>query len=221
MTTENNTQEKVIDKIRKCLTLAGNNPSQEEAASAMLMAQRLMAKHGMTIADIDTEFVETEEIKIVKEEVGTGSAWKVRLALIIAENFRCKTFSYGRSTIAFYGYETDAEAAREVFKMLFKLGHKLGLRARTDRTKRGLSGDGIYNSFVLGFCEGIKSKLDEQSVALMIVMAPEVETEYKEFIKGAKSSRTSLNVKNGLNQSAYNTGIVEGRNAMGRKALNA
>lgn len=33
--------EKIIEKIKKCLELANNNPSAEEAKSAALMAQQL------------------------------------------------------------------------------------------------------------------------------------------------------------------------------------
>lgn len=38
---------KIADKIQKLLSLAGNNPSQEEAQAALLKAQKLMAQYNI------------------------------------------------------------------------------------------------------------------------------------------------------------------------------
>ena len=38
-------REKILEKIEKLLALAGNNPSENEAISAALKAQELMAKY--------------------------------------------------------------------------------------------------------------------------------------------------------------------------------
>ena len=40
---ENSSNEKIIEKIKKVLELSKNNPSIEEAKSAAIKAQRLMA----------------------------------------------------------------------------------------------------------------------------------------------------------------------------------
>lgn len=213
------TKETIIDRIRKCLALATNNSNVAEAESAMLMAQRLMAKHGVGLEEVQDEIPEDEKIVIEKETVGTGCAWKFTLAHIVADNFRCKTFSYGKSTVAFYGRDTDAKAAKEVFVFLFKLGHKLALKARADHKKDYGYADGIYNSFVVGFCTGIKTKLGEQSKALMIVISEEVKKEYEEFIKGAKTSKGANLHKSGINSGVYEKGFYEGKSAVGTKQV--
>lgn len=208
-------EEKIIDRIKKLLSLAGNNPNSAEAGAAALKAQELMAKHGVSVETCEDDI--PEKIDIVTVQTDSGAKWKRSLATVIAQNFRCKTFTYGKKTIAFYGKETDAKAAMEVFNFLLHTGHKLAMKARADLKKQTGLGDGAYNSFALGFLHGVKEKLDEQCKALMIVIAPEVETEFAEFIKGAKTSSNSFNQP--INPNLFNRGKREGRDAMSSRQL--
>lgn len=213
--------EKIIERIRKCLALSLNNPSIEEAESAALTAQKLMAKHNVTLVDLESGAPEEEEkIEIVREEVGTGKTWKYRLGTIVAQNFRCKTFSYGKESIAFYGYSTDAEAAKEVFCFLFQMGHKLAKTTARKRIHATGTCVGVYNSYVIGFMDGVKSKLDAQCKALLIVMAPAVSEGYAEFIKGAKPG-SHHQLVNKLDYRAYEQGLQSGKSAMGTREISA
>lgn len=54
--------EKIIEKIKKCLELANNNPSEEEAKSAALMAQKLLAKYNISMSDVEDVSSECEEV---------------------------------------------------------------------------------------------------------------------------------------------------------------
>lgn len=210
--------ERIIERIKKCLALAGNNPNEAEATAAALQAQKLMAKYNVELADIEDEIVK-EEIKIASADVGTGMAWKFQLAGIIANNFKCRTFSYGTKIIAFYGHETDSLIAKEVFTFLLKRGHNLALSERAKVRKSTGSGDGVYNSFVLGFLAGVREKLEAQSTALLIVVPQEVKEGFDDFIKGAKSRSTKNLKDDNFNYSAYKNGQAEGRSAMGNREL--
>lgn len=211
------TADKTIDKIRKLLALSLNNTSAEEATAAALKAQEMMAKNGVTIADLEDDAgIIAEKIEIAKYDCGNGHAWKFSLAHVVAENFRCKNFSYGKSTIAFYGYETDAMAAKEVFAFLFKMGNKLSYNAAKRVWANTGSCAGVANSFLRGFVAGVKSELDKQCVALMIIMAPEVKEQYSDFIKGAKTISTGMRM-NGYDREAYSNGFSEGKRAMGKR----
>lgn len=210
--------EKIIEKVRKCLALAYNNSNASEAESAALAAQKLMAKHGISAIDVESEMTVEEQISIVREETGGGKAWKYILAHIVAENFRCKTFFYGRTVAAFYGYKTDAGAAKEVFRFLFKMGHKLADSERVKYRNRTGTSTGVYNSYVRGFLVGLKLKLDQQSVALMITIPEKVTTEYGDFMQNAKT------IKGGMQSStfrpeAYANGVSQGKRAMGSREL--
>lgn len=45
--------EKIIAKIKKVLELSKNNPSEEEAKSAALKAQRLMAEYHISMSEVE------------------------------------------------------------------------------------------------------------------------------------------------------------------------
>ncbi len=88
--------EKILEKIRKVLAKANNNPSAEEAETAMLIAQRIMVENNLCMDDV----ILTEGSEIKKEAVEVTMSDKMRLAWcekdltnVIAKNFRCKSFS--------------------------------------------------------------------------------------------------------------------------------
>ena len=100
--------EKIIEKIKKCLELANNNPSAEEAKSAALMAQKLLAKYNISMSDIeDVAQEQIEESPVWFKDLvtwGVVRGWKYELAEIVASNFRCKRFFYGKQAAVFYLY---------------------------------------------------------------------------------------------------------------------
>ena len=99
------------------------------------------------------------------------------MALYAVPNYRkdfcCKTYSINRDAIAFYGYEKDAKIAVEVFKFLFETGNKLANRYYLKCKKEGRDTKGVLNTYLVGFCDGIKEVLDKQCTALMIVVPKE------------------------------------------------
>ncbi len=83
---------KVIDKVRKLLALAGNNPSQEEAECAMLKAQEILLSNGLHMSDVETK---DEAKEAVEDAVKVGTrifTWHDHLGNIVAENHRCKAY---------------------------------------------------------------------------------------------------------------------------------
>jgi len=211
-------QRDIIEKIKKCLRLSQNNPSSEEAASAAMMAQRLMAKHHVEIAEIDDENVGDEAI--VKEfvDIGTGMHWKIRLSGVVAENFRCKHYIVGRFRIAFFGQQTDARIAREVFQFLFDTGHRLARSAANRATYQFGTNRGVYNSFVTGFIRGVQSRLATQCLALMIVTPKKVIDDFAELSTGWGTTDGSLRIQQ-FDTKAYDSGYREGRIAAGQRTL--
>ncbi|HBG2785068.1 DUF2786 domain-containing protein [Clostridioides difficile] len=206
--------DKIINKIKKLLALSTNNTSYEEAQSAILKAQRLMAKYDIDVMDIN-EGEDEEEIKVSYEYVKISRAWKYELASIIANNFRCKSFTRGRN-IAFYGRSTDSEVAKEVFSFLFKLGHSHANKIIYKKAKEDRCCVGIYNSYVVGYMDGIKSKLEEQSTKLALVIPKEVEEEYENYviIKKMGVRKCKSLVASGMDSDSYKTGLYDGKHAM-------
>lgn len=205
--------ETIIEKINKLLALAEKNPEQNEAISAAAKAQELIAKYNIEIEKLgkSTE----EEITISKYSNGKGYKWRYQLGSVVAKNFRCKCYALGRDDIVFYGYKRDTEAALAVFKFLFKTGNKLADKEynRIYNSSPWAYTKGIRNSFLVGFVSGVKSVLDEQCKALMIVTPTEVEEAYAEHSKNFGTVNSTLNTRGGTAES-YERGHRAGREAM-------
>ena len=202
-------REKILKKIENLLALAGNNPSENEAIAAALKAQELMAKYNIELADIEGEKPKnniTEETYTPKANCHYVRKWRYKLAQIIAKNFCCKTYCINRDTVVFYGYEKDAKIAVEVFKFLFETGNN---RYYLKCKKEGKNTKGVLNTYLVGFCDGIKEVLDKQCTALMIVVPKEVEEAYAERSKGFKLINNSLATSGDAR--AYNEGKTEGK----------
>lgn len=207
--------EKIFKKIENLLALAGNNPNKNEAIAAALKAQKLMAKYNIELADVQGE--DTSQ-KIVKEVYCPHSRshyvsqWKYALSHIIAKNFCCKTYNIARKSIVFYGYEKDARIAREVFKFLYETGNRLAVRYYNKCRKEGKNTTGVLNTYLVGFCNGIKEILDKQCTALMIVIPKEVEEAYEEHSKDFRKISHKLKTSN--DERAYREGRRDGRDTV-------
>lgn len=164
-------KEALMKKVEKLLSLAGNNPSQEEAQSAMAKAQKLIAEYNLDMSKLKDD--EREDIVVVRCEHPNNNGYRVTLACILSENFRCKVLMV-ENRVNFIGYKTDAEVCKRVFEYAYKTARRGG--QKEERKVRMLTGTGkgVFNAFVSGFCAGVKKVLDEQCRALMIVTPQEV-----------------------------------------------
>ena len=114
--------EKILNKIKNLLDLANNNPNENEAIAAALKAQELMAKYNIELDQLDSKEKTREIVKEVYYQSGKHEMrkWKIGLAVIIAQNFRCKTYFVSSSNdVVFYGYKEDAKIALQVFTYLY------------------------------------------------------------------------------------------------------
>ena len=175
-------RDSIISKIRKLIELSNNNPSKEEAISAALKAQKLMADY-----DIETSELHEDEIELVITEIPTGPIGKttyfITLATVIAKNFRCKVYRSGRAghyVANFYGYEADAEAAKTTFEYLYDVSDHMANRECVRYRKEFGTGAGVYNAFAHGFLEGVQAELEKQCQALMLVTPKAVEDGWAE-----------------------------------------
>lgn len=214
-------EEKIIQTIRKILELSKNNPSEEEAKSAALKAQEMLAKYHIDMREVESIDIDAvESIEEVRVDI-PAKKWKYKLAQIVADNFRCRHFYIGKGTLVFYGHKTDADIAAETFKYLFNVGNRLAGR-EVDRVfgETGTSAN-VYNSFVAGFCKGIEEGLSQQCLALMIVTPEDVKTSFAERTKNMSSMNCGA-MRIGLNKhcmDAYESGKTEGRHAVRSRQL--
>lgn len=210
--------EKVIEKIRKILELSKNNPSEEEAKSAALKAQKLLAQYDLTIEEIDTpaDYELTEDTTLV----GGTKKWRFMLAQVVAENFRCKLFTINNH-VTFYGYATDVEVAKQTYEYLFNVAHKAGCRER-DAVHRVLgTSAGVYNSYCLGFTDGVKSALEKQCTELMLVTPKEVTEGFENRVSGLKTRHNTISCRGDVSSMmmAKQKGFADGKSTMSAKSL--
>lgn len=213
--------EKMMEKIKNLLDLANKNPNENEALAAALKAQELMAKYHIEMADIsdqkDEEMYKAEYQDTGKHEM---KKWKNGLAAVISQNFCCKYYIIdlgSRKNIVFYGYKKDAKIALEVFKFLYEVGNKFAVRYYNKCKKEGRSTQGVMNTYLIGFRDGIKEVLGKQCTALMIVTPKEVEDSFAEMTKNFK--RSSSTIRRANDPKAYEEGKRDGKDTIKARTL--
>lgn len=210
-------REKMVEKIKKMMALAENNPSEEEALSAALQAHKLMVKYNIHEDEVSLEEVKEDIVSIFSEQkYGCHlMAWRKQLGAVVARAFRCKCYISGQDVV-FRGYRDDAQLALDVYLMLYTVGDKLGSKAYAEQIDRIGTGKGAYNSTALGFLHGVSDAFDEQCTALMVITPKEVEEDWEEFsahMKTSKSRRTTVNSE------LFNKGYAEGKAAVKSRAI--
>ncbi len=90
--------QEVIEKVKKLFALAGNNPSEKEAESAMLKAQELLLSHDLSIGDVDA-FDEPAQKEVVEGALNSDGAktvagWKINISNAIARYFRVSIIKF-------------------------------------------------------------------------------------------------------------------------------
>ena len=205
---------KLVEKVKKLLKLAGNNPSQEEANAAYAKAQELIAAHNLYIGSTEDE---KEQIILAPATHSNNEGYRVRLAHIIGKNFRCKPIMNGLQ-VNFLGYETDVNVCVQVYNHAYKVSHNQAIRLKKEYKKNGLSIKGVANSYYHGFMHGIQKVLDAQCRALAIVVPDEVNKELKK-ISGGSLYKGRMH-KQSLDFFAYSKGDKDGKNYMNSHCIN-
>lgn len=221
------TKETVVEKVRKMLALAHDKGATEnESQSAMLMAQRLMAKHNITVSDVDVEDDEKEVVHENVTEIQRTIWWKKSLASVIGGNFRCITYTQrygnGKSSIVFLGLKEDVEIAKEVFAFAIDSIQHYANKYVRKISNEGYSTSGVRNDFMRGYIQGLNKQFEEQKannqeLALVLVLDKEVEKarDNMSFRKAQQSK-----VASARSQKAFSSGFDKGKNFdYGRKQV--
>ena len=212
------TDNNLMDKLKKLLTLAGDNPaeSDNEAIQALALAQKLMAKHGITQSDIDSMNAKAPKITRMACVHKWDAGYRQPLASVIAENYRCKALLVGK-TVCFMGRENDALIAKNAFEFAYKFIMRRGNQEYEKVRNKGFSGKGVFNSYAIGFIAGLKEVLDKQCKSLMIVTPPEVIEEYNN-LSVAKASG-GVRQKDGVYKNIYDAGKQDAIDQYSTKTL--
>ena len=208
----------VLEKVKRLLALSDKtkNNSEAEAEAALLKAHELMAKYAITMDEVAEEKVTyVHEVCVSKWNMG----FRKPLAVIIAQNFRCETYLMGGGgSVVFFGHATDARIAREVFEYTYQFAMRQGTRVYNKYYQMGKPTRGVFNSYVRGFLAGLRTKLEEQSTALMVVTPPDVKEAFKNMTKDFKHSSAGIRIGH-LDYEAYTQGVQDGKTVMNGRRL--
>jgi Protein of unknown function (DUF2786) len=125
--------EKLADRIRKLLALAGNNPSEAEAAAAMERASALMADHNLTMAQVETLGTDDERVQEWEEASGRRQTWARDIWDAVAKS----NFCFYCFHTAGYGFHLRPVGGGRVVGVKHKndLHIVIGTRGNVDATK--------------------------------------------------------------------------------------
>lgn len=135
-------QERVIDKIRKLLALAGS-PNENEAAVASEKAQALLAEHNLSMTDIKSGTEKGSDFIIDGETITNARPWRRSLGSAIAKLYFCTYFFTtigGEDRHSFVGAKHNIEVARLMFDYLTKTVDRLARAGSRNMPKREQSG---------------------------------------------------------------------------------
>lgn len=185
----------ILEKISKTLRLGTNNPNKNEAQSAILAAQRLMAKYRISEEEINDFLSENEkkEEKVIEENTENemnSNKWKKRLIITIARNFRCDVY-YRNKKLVIVGAKEDILISKRVylyakeailnnFRVFFKDNYDASLISSSMRER-------YKREYALGFIKGLAEKFSEQkanSELSLVVTNPKV----KDYIDNIRFS---------------------------------
>jgi hypothetical protein len=209
-------KEEMLEKVKKLLALgdASKNNSDEEAKSAMLMAQKLMAKYDISVEEVE----EPKEQQYAHEmcEHKWDYAYRIPLAHVLAKNFRCMLYNHGKR-IVFMGHPSDAKICKATFEFAYQFIQRRGNSIYNKRYSMGLPTKGVFNSYATGFISGLQEAFDAQCQALAIVTPPDVVDKFKEISKdwATKKSRRIEATEMG----AWREGKKDGKSFMDKKKL--
>jgi hypothetical protein len=126
--------QKVMARIKKLLSLANNNPSEEEASTAASMAQKIMKKYNLEMADVIAMEVEEDPSTLVADIVHDLNydkkipTWYNLLATQVSTLMNCgsriecypnpEDRSKSKIGYSLFGYKHDVEVAKWLFGYL-------------------------------------------------------------------------------------------------------
>lgn len=224
--------EKITKKIQKLLALSSNNPSEEEAKSALLKAQELMLQYNIEISGLGKEDADKVVIKAYTFNNKRILGYHISLAGAVAKNFRCKMF-YSRSRLSFIGFEEDAETCVILIEYLVNFvdsGFKSFLKKDKKENPFKYYGEGasfsknLKRDWAYGFNIGLLRAFEERAAEdarynLMVItpnaVVEKYEDESKHMAKGQYNAGPGLT----RDRDAVMDGLEKGKNSLKSREL--
>ena len=210
--------DKIAVRIKKLLALANDSTSDHDSQAAMLLAQKMMAEHNLSMVDVDNTDLPTDKVAVDHNMSGDGRAiwWKKHLAPVIADNFKCFTYlknHYGKYSVQMIGLKEDIEIASQVFDYARDAITRFSREYVQSVKRPGMKTANIKRDWIKGFIAGLDAKFKEQvdknNWGLILVRDGLVEKKVSNLI--LKSSKRKFDVPYNGNWAANNAGFQKGQ----------
>lgn len=221
--------DKIIERLKKLLALAGNNPSMAEAEAAMAKAQAVAIEHGIDLALLGESHAENQA-EILRDEMEFGKRLptvNTYVCNILTSFFNVKLITTGGRDngrkLVFVGKRDDINTAKYVYTWLAETMVHCWHRYYSSTPGAIL---GHKQSYLLGFYNGLSGKLaankrdvegtrltteaDKNTYAVAVVNLQKkiddfIAEEFDNLSKGAKK-------KIAMDASSYGSGVTAGSN---------
>lgn len=214
-------QSQVLDKVRKLLALA-KSPSEAEAAAALAKASVLLAKYGLSMAEVQQEEDVQEAVLLEKKRLRVWESFLVSVVCkaTFAEALHYRTNLVGR--ILLIGREVNIVAARELFTYLHRVILILGRAhsaeiAHVDSFRQGLVqriSERLAEQYREGQGLGSEPDLDapagDETTALILQADAVAHAENHEFIKQKYGRTTTRRTGRRVEADSYHRGRAVG-----------
>ena len=211
---------KIADKIQHLLDkTVANGATEAEAETALLLAQKLMAKYNIEANELNQGEKVEYSFEPCKCKVNPRSKW---ICMIIASSFAVRAIISG-NRICYFGHKTNVMAAKSALEFANRVMERgLTKACRDQGLEPSQSGASlVYNAYAQGFITALKEALDAQTVALAVVVPEDVNKAFAEKFPDARKGR-STTMKMGHNQQeAYKAGRKDGSQVMDKRSLEA
>ena len=204
--------DKILTKIQNLIELA-NDGNDEEGQTALLMAQRLMLKHDISLDQVEAfgnnKGAEEESSEKVVDSRKRMPWWIKTLHAVLAANFRCRSLvnqGSGITHVSFFGAKGDVEVVSKIYEAaVMYLNYRL---------KRLPNKSPDYkNSYLQGFLSALAQRFQAQveEFGLMVIPSEKVNDDFAAKYPLVKTSR--LKRPEGYNEDAYISGKRDGESA--------
>lgn len=199
----NESNKKIVKKIKGLLAIARDKKNDEESQSAFLLAQKLMIQYSVEKSEVEDYELSSEMDSIDEESVTIYKKlfwWERVLATIISENFKVKNFlkndfsgKQKKRKIVFYGHGRDLELSKEMYILAYEtiVFHSNEYVKEFYKTYNAVRSTyqtkSIKASYIRGFLNGLNDRFEEQACILrekyeLVSLVPdEVEKAYSEY----------------------------------------
>lgn len=144
-------EQSILEKIQKCLELARRGSTEGEAAAAMAKVQALLAKHNLSLAEVESHGQKPEDY--VRNEAGRLQPWQRYIWNGVAKLYFCSFFTSGPNGIVI-GKPSNITIVSSMATYVCQLGERLARSGSNDRAFR--------NSFKAGFAQRVSQRCHEE-----------------------------------------------------------